>query len=62
MILGLTQSLMSVSQITAPPLGGFLIEHQLLTIWGLAAAAVALAGLSMAARPASVANGLTALR
>ena len=54
MILGLTQSLMSVSQITAPPLGGLLIEHQLLTTWGIAAAAIALAGLSMAARPASI--------
>ena len=54
MILGLTQSLMSVSQITAPPLGGLLIEHQLLTGWGLAAAAIALAGLSMAARTASI--------
>jgi len=54
MILGLTQSLMSVSQITAPPLGGLLIEHHLLTTWGLAAAAIALIGLSMAGRPASV--------
>lgn len=54
MILGLTQSLMAVSQITAPPLGGLLIEHQLLTGWGIAAAAIALAGLSMAARPASI--------
>jgi len=54
MILGLTQSLMSVSQITAPPLGGLLIEHHLLTTWGLAAAAIALIGLSMAARPARV--------
>jgi DHA1 family tetracycline resistance protein-like MFS transporter len=54
MILGLTQSLMSVSQITAPPLGGLLIEHQLLTAWGIAAAAIALAGLSMAARPESI--------
>jgi MFS family permease len=56
MILGLTQSLMSVSQITAPPLGGLLIEHHLLTTWGLAAAAIALIGLSMAARPARVAD------
>ena len=54
MILGLTQSLMSVSQITAPPLGGLLIEHQLLTGWGLTAAAIALTGLTMAARPASI--------
>jgi len=53
-ILGLTQSLMSVSQITAPPLGGLLIEHHLLTTWGLTAAAIALMGLSLAARPASV--------
>jgi MFS transporter, DHA1 family, tetracycline resistance protein len=53
-ILGLTQSLMSVSQITAPPLGGLLIEHHLLTTWGLTAAAIALVGLTMASRPASV--------
>jgi hypothetical protein len=45
---------MSVSQITAPPLGGLLIEHHLLTTWGLTAAAIALVGLSLAARPASV--------
>jgi MFS family permease len=52
MILGLTQSLMSVSQITAPPLGGFLIEHNLLTAWGLTASAIALTGLAMASRAA----------
>ena len=34
--------------------GGLLIQHHLLTTWGLAAAAIALLGLSLAARPASI--------
>jgi MFS family permease len=50
-VLGLTQSLTSVSQIVGPPLAGLLIEHNLLTGWGLAVAAVALLGLVMASRP-----------
>ena len=45
-VLGLTQSLMSVAQITAPVLGGLLIDHALLLPWALFAAAVAAAGLA----------------
>jgi len=47
-VLGLTQSLTSVAQITAPPLGGFLIQHGDLTGWGLVASGVAFAGLVVA--------------
>jgi MFS family permease len=50
-VLGLTQSLTSVSQIVGPPLAGLLIQHQLLTPWGLAIAVVALLGLVIASRP-----------
>jgi DHA1 family tetracycline resistance protein-like MFS transporter len=46
-ILGLVQSLTSVGQITAPPLGGWLITHEILTGWGIAVAAVALIGLAI---------------
>ena len=51
-MLGLTQSLNSVSLIIAPPLGGFLIEHGWLTTWGLTASAVAVIGLMLASRSA----------
>jgi MFS family permease len=44
-VLGLNQSLNSISQIAAPPLGG------LLAAWGIAAACVAAGGLVMASRP-----------
>lgn len=54
-VLGLTQSLTSVSQIVGPPLAGLLIQHDLLTAWGLAVAVVALLGLVIASRPALVA-------
>ncbi len=53
-VLGLNQSLMSISQITAPPLAGLLIEYGLLTEWGLFAAAVSLAGLVLASRQGRV--------
>jgi len=53
-VLGLTQSLTSVSQIVGPPLAGLLIQHGLLTAWGLAVAAVALLGLAISSRPALV--------
>jgi DHA1 family tetracycline resistance protein-like MFS transporter len=53
-VLGLTQSLTSVSQIIGPPLAGLLIQHDLLTAWGLAVAAVSLLGLAIASRPALV--------
>jgi MFS family permease len=49
-VLGLTQSLTSVAQICAPPLGGYLIERGLLTGWGLTASAVAAIGLALAYR------------
>lgn len=49
-VLGLTQSLTSVAQICAPPLGGYLIERGLLTGWGLVTAGVALVGLLLAYR------------
>jgi MFS family permease len=47
-VLGLTQSLSSVSMIIAPPLGGFLIERGWLTAWGLVASAVVVIGLMLA--------------
>jgi DHA1 family tetracycline resistance protein-like MFS transporter len=49
-VLGLTQSLTSVAQICAPPLGGYLIERGLLTGWGLVASAAAAVGLALAYR------------
>jgi MFS family permease len=54
-VLGLTQSLTSVSQIVGPPLAGLLIQHNLLTGWGLALAVVSLVGLAIASRPVAVA-------
>jgi MFS family permease len=39
-VLGLTQSLLSLAQITAPAIFGLLISHNLLWEWGLGAAAV----------------------
>jgi MFS transporter, DHA1 family, tetracycline resistance protein len=53
-VLGLTQSLTSVSQIVGPPLAGLLIQHNLLTGWGLSIAAVALLGFVIASRPVPV--------
>ncbi len=47
-VLGLTQSLNSVGQICAPPLGGYLIQQGWLNGWGLAMAAVAAIGLMLA--------------
>jgi DHA1 family tetracycline resistance protein-like MFS transporter len=44
-VLGLTQSLQSVAQIVAPLVGGFLIDHRLLSVWALLAAASAAIGL-----------------
>jgi len=49
-VLGLTQSLTSVAQIAAPPLGGYLIQHGVLTGWGLVASGVAFAGLLLASQ------------
>jgi DHA1 family tetracycline resistance protein-like MFS transporter len=50
-VLGLTQSLTSIAQITGPPLAGFLIQRGWLTGWGCVAAAVTLLGLTLASRP-----------
>jgi MFS transporter, DHA1 family, tetracycline resistance protein len=58
-VMGLTQSLTSVAQIIAPPLGGLLIEHNLLTVWGIAAAAISLGGLALATRAARTAHAHT---
>lgn len=44
-VLGITQSLASISQIGAPALSGFLIDHELLDAWTLVAVAVAVVGL-----------------
>jgi len=55
-VLGLTQSLTSVSQIAGPPLAGLLIQYDFLSAWGLAVAAVALIGFAIASRPVSVAE------
>ena len=34
-VIGLTQSLMSIAQITAPIISGILIDHRLLTTWAV---------------------------
>jgi MFS family permease len=54
-VLGLTQSLTSVSQIGGPLLAGYLIQNNLLTGWGLTAAAVSLLGLLLASRSSTTA-------
>ncbi len=56
-VLGLTQSLTSVAQITGPLIAGMLIEHRLLATWGVAAAAVALAGWIVPTPPAPQVDG-----
>ena len=48
-VLGLTQSLTSAAMIVAPPAGGFLIQHGVLTAWGLLASAIVLAGFVLGA-------------
>jgi len=48
-VLGLMQSLNSCASIVGPVFAGFLIQQGLLTVWGLVAAATALAGLALAA-------------
>jgi multidrug resistance protein len=63
LVLGMTQSLMSVAQILAPLLSGFLIDESFLTGWAWCAAFVGLIGFFLArssfrqrgARPAAVA-------
>jgi multidrug resistance protein len=49
-VLGLMQSLNSGALIVGPLIAGYLIEHGLLTAWGLAAAATAVLGLVLASQ------------
>ena len=49
-VLGLTQSLMSVSQIVGPALAGALIDRQMLTGWALIAAVLMLGGVASSLR------------
>jgi MFS transporter, DHA1 family, tetracycline resistance protein len=51
-VLGLMQSLNSGALIVGPLIAGYMIEHGLLTAWGLAAAATAVMGLVLASQPA----------
>jgi fucose permease len=44
-VLGLTQSLNSISSICAPAIAGFLIDHALLAPWALLAAVISGAAL-----------------
>ncbi len=54
-VLGLTQSLTSIALIIGPLVSGYLIEHELLTTWGITAATISLVGLVLALRPAQTA-------
>ncbi len=49
MVMGLMQSLMSISQIVAPFIAGLLIQNQLLSAWAWAGAAVCGIGISLIA-------------
>lgn len=49
-VLGLTQSLMSIAQIIAPMIAGLLIEHGFLTLWALVAAVSAALALPLLRR------------
>lgn len=49
-VLGLTQSLTSVSSVVAPVIAGFLIERHQLSIWAAGAGAVALLGMFFSLR------------
>ena len=49
-VLGLTQSLGSIAQIVAPPLGGWLIGHGLLNGWVLVAGLTAAVGFALSPR------------
>jgi DHA1 family tetracycline resistance protein-like MFS transporter len=57
-VLGLTQSLNSGALIVGPLLAGYLIEHGLLTTWGLAASGFAAGGLMLALRPDAPAEAI----
>jgi MFS family permease len=47
LVLGLTQSLLSVSQLVAPVFAGILIDHRFLAVWALIPAAFTAAGLAI---------------
>jgi len=49
-VLGLTQSLQAIAAITAPLLGGLLIDHELLRAWAWVAAGAMLVGMLLALR------------
>ena len=51
-VLGLTQSLTSIAQITGPLIAGFLIQHHLLIAWALVAAGIAAVGWVVRTPPA----------
>ncbi len=58
-IIGLTQSLMSVAQITAPIISGLLIDHHFLTTWAVWAGI--LSGLALFFQPRKYATNAAAL-
>ncbi len=62
MVLGVTQSLMSISQIIAPVIGGFLIQHRFLSPWAWTGAASTGIGLLLVnfknEKPAAAAGGV----
>jgi MFS family permease len=46
-VLGLTQSLMSIAQIIAPVIGGYMIDRELLTTWAITGAAISFVGVAI---------------
>jgi MFS family permease len=44
MVLGITQTLMSIAQIISPVIAGFLIQGQLLAVWAIAGSVFCAAG------------------
>jgi hypothetical protein len=44
MVLGITQTLMSIAQIISPVIAGFLIQGQLLAAWAIAGSVFCAAG------------------
>lgn len=57
-VLGLNQSLQSISQIVGPVVAGALIDRRLLTTWALVAAAVMLVGVASSARSLAARRGV----
>lgn len=58
-VLGLTQSLMSIAQITSPVISGILISHHFLTTWAVSAGVVAGLALPFSLRKTSNVAGAT---